>query len=259
MVYVFLCNYNHSRDYINEYNLIRFLSKEKQEKFTKNKNKKSFLQSVIGELLTRIIFCKLLKLENKSLVFKKDDFNKPFLESAQGWDFNISHSGEWIVCVFSRHCVGVDLEQVKQRQLGIAQQYFSDDEYTSIINQDTSNQLIHFYRILTLKESYIKATGKGLKIPLNSFCIKGDDYRFYMQANDSLPKAYFQHYNVGEHYLMSICAFEEFSSHVTFLEINELVDLSVLLNFPEELSMEMERLNKSVSTFSGEGRFSMCC
>jgi 4'-phosphopantetheinyl transferase len=50
----------------------------------------------------------------------------------------------------------------------IAKNYFAPEEL-KFIQKNKKNQLINFYKIWTLKESYIKAIGKGLSHPLKSF------------------------------------------------------------------------------------------
>jgi len=47
--------------------------------------------------------------------------------------------------------------------------FFSSAECFDLHNLSAKEQIKYFYKLWVLKESYIKAQGKGLSIPLNSF------------------------------------------------------------------------------------------
>lgn len=111
--------------------------------------------------------------------------------------FNISHSGDWIICAVDNKPVGVDIEIIKVINFKIAERFFSSEEYYALMSQPETIQLKYFYMLWTLKESYIKAEGKGLNIPLFSFCMRMEgnyikaivdnkisDYHFYQSFLD---------------------------------------------------------------------------
>jgi 4'-phosphopantetheinyl transferase len=83
--------------------------------------------------------------------------------------FNLSHSGKWILCGVGDKNIGLDVEIIKEINLNVAKRFYADEEYYSIIAVSKYEQQRLFYRYWTLKESYIKAEGLGLSIPLNSF------------------------------------------------------------------------------------------
>lgn len=82
---------------------------------------------------------------------------------------NLSHSGEYVVCAISTEPVGCDLEEIKDAPLKVAERRFCEGEieYLSNLNEDLRNA--EFYRIWTIKESYMKMTGEGLGMGLGSF------------------------------------------------------------------------------------------
>lgn len=91
---------------------------------------------------------------------------KPFIQ--QGPWFNISHSGEYAVCALSESCeVGVDIEMIREIQLGEFASQWTKREWDAIIT--APNPLRMFYHYWTRKESVIKADGTGLGIPLQGF------------------------------------------------------------------------------------------
>jgi 4'-phosphopantetheinyl transferase len=89
---------------------------------------------------------------------------RPWLEG--GIEFNISHSGQYVLCAISDKCrLGIDIEFINNINLGDYSTVMTNSQWNSINNSQTP--LREFYRLWTLKESVIKANGKGLSIPLN--------------------------------------------------------------------------------------------
>ena len=81
---------------------------------------------------------------------------KPF---AHGFpEFNISHSGDVCVLVTGDRPVGIDIEKADRKNLTIAEQVFSDKEYEWM----STDPVVRFHRLWTLKESLLKAVGTGL-------------------------------------------------------------------------------------------------
>jgi 4'-phosphopantetheinyl transferase len=97
---------------------------------------------------------------------------KPFFPG--GPNFNISHSGNRVVCGLSTTGrIGVDIEFIKPLSFDDFQTQFRPNEMTAIRN--ASDPVAAFYRFWTAKESLIKADGRGLGIPLLDLDVS--DYR----------------------------------------------------------------------------------
>ena len=89
--------------------------------------------------------------------------------------FNLSHSGDYAMCIIGDSPVGCDVERVRKIALKLADRFFAQSEKEMISNQPTEDDKINtFFRLLTLKESYVKAEGQGLSIGLNSFAVQPD-------------------------------------------------------------------------------------
>ena len=100
---------------------------------------------------------------------------KPFFRD-KGIFFNLSHSGDFVLCAVSTREVGCDIEQVRGIDLNIARRFFFGSEYDDILSRPTDREKTEmFFRYWTLKESFMKATGKGMSLPLDSFSVTPGD------------------------------------------------------------------------------------
>jgi 4'-phosphopantetheinyl transferase len=120
-------------------------------------------RSLIGKLLLR----KALQLSGvESAVLghiKTNDFGRPSL--AIKGDFNISHSGNHVVCASSSFCrLGVDIEQIRAVSFDDFDNTMTRSQWRNIHAAPNSTKA--FFRHWALKESVIKADGMGLEIPL---------------------------------------------------------------------------------------------
>ena len=118
-------------------------------------------------------------------------------------EFSLSHSGDYAVCAIAEGNegeIGIDIEKHKKDQKGIAEHFFCEGEKQRIKTDED------FYRYWTLKESFIKAVGKGLAIALDSFEVfEKDGIASYRQsANDKVYTG--RVYQPYPGYTLSVCA-----------------------------------------------------
>ena len=103
------------------------------------------------------------------MVFTYGAQGKPYLKDG-GVFFSLSHSGEYVVCALAPFEVGCDVEQITTIDLNIARRFFFRSEYEDIAAQETQAARSDlFFRYWTLKESFMKVTGLGMKLPLDAF------------------------------------------------------------------------------------------
>ena len=98
--------------------------------------------------------------------------------------FNLSHSGDYVAAAFSSAEVGVDIERIREMKPSVVSRFFhpKEREYvqriTDVCPERTSGENeegdIQATELWTRKESYIKAVGDGLSLPLDSFSVLGD-------------------------------------------------------------------------------------
>lgn len=199
--------------------LLTFLDVYNRYKILKVKNKEAQIRSLAGQLLIRSIIHNDLNIPNTDIMFSKNEYGKPYLENNPDFHFNISHSQNQIVCVSSCNCVGIDIQHIELISLDLARKFFTKQEYLHLINlYPYRKRLEAFYDIWTLKESFIKAVGKGLHIPLNTFNLVHED-KLVSSIHFDESSYYFKQYNTIENYKLSVCSVSpDFASHVLHVE-----------------------------------------
>jgi 4'-phosphopantetheinyl transferase len=173
--------------------------------------------------LTRYLICQKSNLKNHQLQFNQTEYGKPFLQNNRNFFYNISHSGEWVVCAFANSAVGIDVEKMASVDLHLAQRILTPAEYEAFLTKSSSEQQLYFYSLWTLKESFIKAVGKGLSIPLDSFAIRGDPGAYFtIYPEPGGDRYFFKQYDWGEAYRLSLCATTNiFSAKVKLVTVAE--------------------------------------
>ncbi|PDY74298.1 MULTISPECIES: 4'-phosphopantetheinyl transferase family protein [Bacillus cereus group] len=200
--------------------LSNLVSNEKKERMKRLLNSCDVNRTLIGDLLIRSLICQKYKINNEEIRFKYNEYGKPFVENFSDFHFNLSHSGEWVVCTTANFNVGIDIEKVSEIEaLKLAKEFFSADEFYDISNMNSDEQINYFYDLWTLKESYIKTIGKGLYTQLNSFSIKKESRALILYKN--IPKNfYFKQYNIDPNYKLSACATrDEFPQEIIIKDI----------------------------------------
>lgn len=99
------------------------------------------------------------------------EYSRPYIPGPV--DFNISHSGEFILCAIAENVrVGIDIEQIKEVDFSDFRSLMTGDQWEQIYSaDDPTTAFFHFWAI---KESIIKADGRGLSVPLNEIAITGN-------------------------------------------------------------------------------------
>lgn len=94
-------------------------------------------------------------------------YNRPYLSIPL--DFNISHSGNYILCALSTNNIGIDIEVIRPLEINDFAHCFSADELLKI--NCAPDRHIEFFKHWTIKEAVIKADGRGFSIPLETIII----------------------------------------------------------------------------------------
>ncbi|MDD5017716.1 MAG: 4'-phosphopantetheinyl transferase superfamily protein [Eubacteriales bacterium] len=124
-------------------------------------------------LTAQRLLCFSLKREF-SIVPSPDDwgvgeFGKPYLKSAEGVCFNISHSGCVAMCAVHDKPVGADIEHIRPVDDSLAKRIMSDEEWQAY--QNAIGKVRLFFKVWTLKEAYLKYGGTGISDALDRLIV----------------------------------------------------------------------------------------
>jgi 4'-phosphopantetheinyl transferase len=206
--------------------LYTYLPTERTTKLKRFHHLADTLRGVAGDILTRVMLANILNKPAYALEFSSNFYGKPSLVGfKEQIGFNVSHAGDWVVvAVSSSGQIGVDIEEIKTADFGVAKRFFTQEEYVSITSRLLEHdQSLHFYEIWTAKESYIKAVGKGLSIPLDSFSTVIDTEMARIKRIED-KDWYFQRFMIDQNYVITICVdVDELCEGIQILDIKSIV------------------------------------
>ena len=119
---------------------------------------------IVSRALRRRVLAECTARDAGNLEFAEDGTTKPRLHGIDGWDFNLSHAGNFVAVAARRGPVGVDLEQhreVRERAL-IVRRYFHADEGTAWRSLPKARQGDAFFVLWAAREAAMKCAGLGL-------------------------------------------------------------------------------------------------
>ena len=219
---IYLSKINPTLDQETINTLLPKISKENQKRCQRFRFKEDTLRTLYGELIVRHVICQQLSYKNEDITILKEDGGKPYIKG-RPIHFNVSHAGEYVVSAFSEHEVGIDIEQMKEIDINIADRFFYQQEYVDLLAQEPSAQFDYFFSLWTLKESYIKWLGTGLSTPLDSFCFRITDTGITCTDDKREIMPFFKQYPVCD-YKLSVCSLiKDFPDKVKKITIEELI------------------------------------
>ncbi|MBR5341724.1 MAG: 4'-phosphopantetheinyl transferase superfamily protein [Erysipelotrichaceae bacterium] len=167
-------------------------------------------RALMAELLLReALIDRGIKETEIKYEFSKN--GKPYLKNFNYIHFNIAHSGDFVILAVSDKEIGCDIERIRDLDIQIAERFFTNNECKRISVADSIEERQRlFISYWTLKESYLKYTGEGLKQPLNSFDIDVIKEELVFKEFDIIP---------GYH--ISLCM-EDKESEIRIINISNL-------------------------------------
>jgi 4'-phosphopantetheinyl transferase len=156
----------------------RLLSEEENARRKRFRFERHGHRFAVTRALVRTTLSLYADVDPEKWRFVTNQYGKPEIEEAmnpEGIRFNVSHTrGLIVVALVLKHDVGVDVENTERRSdiSRIADRFFSKPEVEDLQGLAEKNEAQareRFFHYWTLKESYIKACGKGLSMPLDRF------------------------------------------------------------------------------------------
>ncbi|MBQ7989655.1 MAG: 4'-phosphopantetheinyl transferase superfamily protein [Oscillospiraceae bacterium] len=146
--------------------LSALVSDERRERVRRMIPEKGKIMCLMSEVVMRSHLSRLTGVPVKDIILGKGEHGKPCMTGAN-IPFSLSHSENRIIFAHARTPIGIDIELRESGRSGIAERFFTPNEYERIISSSDADST--FYDIWTAKEAYIKMTGEGLSRSLSSF------------------------------------------------------------------------------------------
>lgn len=149
--------------------LYQLASEERKKKADRYRDRDDSKRCVAAELLLRAALLDTRQIRMPRIEYGA--YGKPYVE---GFYYNLSHSGTWVVLGYSDNEVGIDIEQVymTEGRKQVAAMSFSPEEQKYIFETNGEEEdAIRFSRVWTAKESYLKYLGTGMSKWMSSFSV----------------------------------------------------------------------------------------
>lgn len=134
---------------------------------------------LVAHVTTRFVLSQYGSTAPNGWAFGRSEHGRPFvLDGPADLGFNISHTdGMAVVLIHGEHDAGVDVESPWRSTdiMSVSKRVFTDAERSALLELPAEQQAARFYQLWTLKESFIKAKGKGFAMPLSKFGFDIDD------------------------------------------------------------------------------------
>jgi 4'-phosphopantetheinyl transferase len=137
---------------------------------------------VVTRALVRTVLSRYAPTPAEAWRFTENAYGRPQVANEGAAEralvFNVSHTRETVLLgITTGQPLGVDIEEMQRERalLDIADRFFAQDEVAALRALPAGEQAYRFFEYWTLKESYIKAEGMGLSIPLDSFAFDLSD------------------------------------------------------------------------------------
>ncbi|MDZ4187849.1 MAG: 4'-phosphopantetheinyl transferase superfamily protein [Hydrogenophaga sp.] len=144
---------------------------------------------LVTRVLVRTVLCRALGVAPQTLQFISNAWGRPALWPPAPLHFNVSHTEGLVVCLVSPDPdIGVDTERLARAPdlLALAPTVFAPQELRDLAVLPASEQAHRAVVLWTLKESYIKARGMGLALPLDGFAFRFDADRVRLEVSSAL-------------------------------------------------------------------------
>jgi 4'-phosphopantetheinyl transferase len=146
-----------------------------------------------------------------------------------GLEVSISHSGDWVaLAVTDRSPVGVDVEEVRDAEIdGLAGIAFSPAELATFTSVPQSDRKGAFFTYWSRKEAVVKATGKGMSVPMSKLTLTAHDEPPRVVASQAdevdIATVHMVDLTPGDGYRASVAVFGDEAPTVTERDATDLI------------------------------------
>ncbi|WP_370636399.1 4'-phosphopantetheinyl transferase superfamily protein [Cohnella sp. CFH 77786] len=193
--------------------LLDKVAEEKRSRILRFRHREDAVRTLSADLLVRAWLMERLGWSNHEIAFTANEYGKPALAGrggnrAAGLHFNVSHAGEWVAAAFDRSAVGIDVEGVDAVPLDLAGRILTPAELSVFNELPADERKDGLCRFWTRKESYVKAVGKGLSLPLRGFSVLPAETGVASRVGDGGGQAewFCKTFALDSAYRLSVCA-----------------------------------------------------
>ena len=130
---------------------------------------------------------------------------KPYFKNIPIY-FNLSHSEEYVFCVFSKQEVGADIQYQKQgAKERIVKRFFTEAEQDAWDRCPASEKEPFFYKMWTRKEAYGKLTGEGIAVAAGVNVLTDLPEVFMDSTQDDTLGVCWEEYDMLDGYQITVC------------------------------------------------------
>ncbi len=153
----------------------KLMTQEEYERYVRYRFAKDRRLYLITRTLIRTTLSRYIDVDPCNWRFSKNKYGRPEIIASEGMPlvrFNLSHTNGLVICgVVLEQDIGADVENTGRPGVAmeIPQKFFSCCEVEELYSLPAHKMHDRFFHYWTLKESYIKARGMGLSLPLEQF------------------------------------------------------------------------------------------
>ena len=175
--------------------LYAMASAPRREKADRYRHPEDRVRCLLGDGLLRYA-ARAAGVHDTTLSVALNAYGKPYLRAYPDLHYNMAHGGDWVVLVWDRRPVGVDVERVDANRdvRALAGRYFSIEEQTFVAACDTPRR---FYDLWTAKEAYLKYRGTGFACGTETPDLRKDGL--------VTPTAYLRRFALSDGHILAVC------------------------------------------------------
>lgn len=185
----------------------KLLSPYRQQKIAVLRHEKDQCRSLAAGLLLDHALG-IYGLQEKSTEYEIGEWGKPVMKYHPEICFSLSHSGDYAICTIGDRPLGNDIEKVREGRLKVADRFFAEEELAWLYEvEEEAEKNRRMFRLWTMKESFIKATGRGMSLSLKDFAVHVDEASGRSRVRHCFDGKYYslREYREIEGYCMAVC------------------------------------------------------
>ena len=189
---------------------LQLLSEPEQAQWQRFKVEDARLQYLVTRALVRTTLSRYADVPARTWQFETNAYGCPHIsqpQASRNLRFNLSNTTGLVACAVSMDCeIGIDVENITRTvdADAVAPSVFAPAELADFREAGLEDQRERFFSYWTLKESYIKARGVGLSLPLDAFWFELGGTSPLLCVTDRCPDIpdrwrFYQHAPTDEH------------------------------------------------------------